>query len=68
MPQIRMQSVSGFAILLILAIALILLAPFAIIWAINTLFPAVAIPYTLETWAASFIIGSVFGVGKVKTT
>lgn len=65
---IRMQSVSGFVILLILAIVLILLAPFAVIWAINTLFPNVAIPYTLETWAASFIIGSVLGVGKVKTT
>lgn len=65
---IRMQSVSGFVILLILAILLILLAPLAVIWAINTLFPGVAIPYTFETWAASVIIGSVFGVGKVKTS
>ena len=65
---IRMQSVSGFVILLILAILLILLAPLAVIWAINTLFPGVAIPYTFETWAASVIIGSVFGVGKVKAS
>lgn len=65
---IRMQSVSGFVILLILAILLIILAPLALIWAINTLFPSVAIPYTFETWAASVIIGSVFGVGKVKTS
>jgi hypothetical protein len=40
----------------------------AVIWAINTLFPDVAIPYTFETWAASVIIGSVFGVGKVKAS
>jgi hypothetical protein len=65
---IRMQSVSGFVILLILAIVLILFAPLAVIWAINTLFPDVAIPYTFETWAASVIIGSVFGVGKVKAS
>lgn len=65
---IRMQSVSGFVILLILAIVLILLAPLAVIWAFNTLVPTAAIPYTLETWAASVIICSVFGVGKVKTS
>ncbi len=65
---IRMQNVSGFVILLILAILLILLAPLALIWAINTLFPNVVIPYTFETWAASVIIGSVFGVGKVKVS
>ncbi len=64
---VKMRSVSGFAILIILAITLILLAPLAVIWAVNTLFPNVAIPYTFETWAASVIIGSVFGVGKVKT-
>lgn len=65
---IKMQSVSGFVILLILAIFLILLAPLAIVWSINTLFPSAAIPYTFETWAASVIIGSVFGVGKVKVS
>ena len=68
MSQIRMTSVSGFVILLILAIVLIVLAPLAVIWAINTLVSTAAIPYTLETWAASIIICSVFGVGKVKTT
>jgi hypothetical protein len=30
------------------------------IWAFNTLFPAVAIPYTFETWLAAFIIPAVF--------
>jgi hypothetical protein len=29
------------------------LAPFAFIWSINTLFPVVAIPYTLETYFAA---------------
>lgn len=43
-----------------LVIALIILGPLITIWALNTLFPVVAIPYTLETWAATVIIGGVF--------
>lgn len=47
---------------LILAIAFIILViaigPLATIWAVNTLFPAVAIPYTLETWFAVVILGA----------
>lgn len=66
--MVKMQSVSGFVILLILAIVLILFAPLAVIWAINTLISTAAIPYNLETWAASVIICSVFGVGKVKAS
>lgn len=65
--MVKIQSTSTFILFAIFAILIIVFAPFAIIWAINTLFPGVAIPYTLETWMASVIIGSVFGVGKVKT-
>ena len=46
----------------ILAIAfilfLIVIGPIATIWALNTLFPVLAIPYTFETWVAAFIIGA----------
>lgn len=34
--------------------------PIALIWAVNTLFPSVAIPYTIETWLAAFIIPAAF--------
>ena len=37
----------------------IFLAPLVTIWAINTLFPVVNIPYTLETWAATVILISI---------
>lgn len=52
---------------LIIAIALILLVivfgPIAGIWSLNTLFPVLAIPYTLETWCAFFLLfGSVSGL------
>lgn len=49
-------------VLFIVAIAVLLIvgAPIALIWAMNTLFPALAIPYTLETWLAAFIIPAAF--------
>jgi len=47
---------------LILAIAFIVfiiaIGPLATIWAVNTLFPAVAIPYTFETWFAVVVLGA----------
>jgi hypothetical protein len=52
---------------LIIGVALILFVivfgPIAGIWSLNTLFPVLAIPYTLETWAAYFLIfGSLTGL------
>jgi hypothetical protein len=48
---------------LILAIAfiifLVVIGPILTIWSLNTLFPTLAIPFTLETWAAVVIIGGV---------
>ena len=45
---------------LVLLIAVIALGPLLSIWALNTLFPVLAIPYTLETWAAMALVGGVF--------
>lgn len=47
---------TNVAIILILAVLILIGAPLALIWALNTLFPVLAIPYTLETWLAAFII------------
>ena len=45
----------------ILAVALIILliaiGPLLTIWSLNTLFPALAIGYTWETWAAVILLG-----------
>lgn len=35
---------------------LIIFSPFASIWALNTLFPLLAIPYTFETWLAAILL------------
>lgn len=50
----------GLGVLIALSILVILLGPIALIWGLNTLFPVLAIPYTLETWLAAFIIPAVF--------
>ncbi len=46
--------------IVVLAITLVIGAPLALLWALNTLFPVLAIPYTLETWLAAFIIPAAF--------
>ncbi len=43
---------------IIVIIALIILGPILTIWAANTLFPALAIPYTIETWFAVVVLGA----------
>ena len=44
------------AFIVVVAIA----GPLATIWSANTLFPALAIPYTVETWFAVIILGAFF--------
>jgi len=52
---------NNFNVLVAVAIVILLIVfgPIATIWALNTLFPALAIPYTFETWCAAVILGSV---------
>jgi hypothetical protein len=48
----------------LLFVLMVTFVPFVLIWAVNILFPIAAIPFTLETWLAAFVIGSLF----TKTT
>ena len=58
-------SIIAFVIVLIIGV---LLGPWAVVWAWNTLFGSVyAIPYTFWTWLAVLIIG-VFIRSDVKVT
>jgi len=45
---------------LIVIAVLLAVGPWLVIWALNTLFPALAIPFTFWTWAAVVIIGTFF--------
>ena len=48
----------GFVALAV--IALLVVGPILTIWALNTLFPVLAIPYSIYTWLAVVILASVF--------
>jgi hypothetical protein len=43
-------------IVIVVALALILIGPLATLWALNTIFPALAIPYNLDTWCAVIVL------------
>jgi hypothetical protein len=62
-----MKNETKLTLWLVLIVFVIAVGPLLSIWALNTLFPVLAIPYTLETWAAMAMIGGVFrGVGVSK--
>jgi hypothetical protein len=46
----------GVTVGVIIIIALAVLLPILYIWALNTLFPLLAIPYSLETWSAAVLL------------
>ena len=45
---------------------LVVIGPILTIWALNTLFPLLAIPYTMETWAAVILIKGLLTVQVTK--
>jgi hypothetical protein len=47
-------------LLAVIAVLLIIFGPFATIWALNVLFPVLAIPYTFDTWLAIIVVGALF--------
>ena len=51
---------NNLIVLFILILIVVILGPIATIWSLNTLFPVLAIPYTLETWFATVIIAGIF--------
>ena len=44
----------------VLVVLLLVVGPLLTIWAANTLFPALAIPYSMETWFAVVVLGAFF--------
>lgn len=49
---------STILLALVFIIVLVAIGPLLTIWAANTLFPALAIPYTFETWCAVVLLGA----------
>lgn len=57
------STISNF-VAAVLILAFIILTPLLLLWVLNTLFPVLAIPYTLSTWAASFVLISFVQAGR----
>ena len=53
-----MSNFLGVVGVIVLIAVLIIAGPLLILWALNTLFPVLAIPYTIWTWLAALILGS----------
>ena len=53
----KVMLVVGFAVLIVLLVAI---GPWLVIWALNTLFPVLAIQFTFWTWLAVLIMSSFF--------
>ncbi len=47
-------------LMIMFVLFLLIIGPIITIWAWNTLFPMVAVPYTIETWLAVIIMGAFF--------
>jgi hypothetical protein len=45
---------------------LVVVGPLLSIWALNTLFPVLAIPYNIETWSAVILIKGLLTVNVTK--
>jgi hypothetical protein len=52
-----MKDTTTILTLILFVAFLVIIGPILTIWALNTLFPALAIPYALETWFAIVILG-----------
>jgi hypothetical protein len=52
------MNLTNFALVfaIVFFVFVIVASPLAAIWCLNTLFPALAIPYTFNTWFAMFFL------------
>lgn len=47
-------------------VLLVIIGPLATIWALNTLFPILDIPFTLDTWVAALLLGGALSFRRNK--
>ena len=47
-------------LLLIFVVVVVVFGPLLTIWSLNTLFPVLVIPYSIETWLATVVIAGIF--------
>ena len=62
----KVDSIFGILLFSALIVALVVFGPWLGVWALNTLFPSLAIPYTFDTWLAAILIKGFFTVNVKK--
>ena len=55
-----MKTIFALVSVVALILLVVIIGPILTIWSANTLFPSLAIPYTIETWVAVIILGAFF--------
>jgi TRAP-type C4-dicarboxylate transport system permease small subunit len=58
------MNAGSILLILLFAILMVIVGPIATIWSLNTLFPVLNIPFTLDTWMAAFLLFA--GVSGVR--
>lgn len=53
-----MSDLIKITFIVVFAVLLVVFAPLAVIWSLNTLFPALVIAYTFDTWWAILLLGA----------
>ena len=53
--MLKLVGVAGVFVVIVL---ILLFGPLFTVWALNTLFPALDIPYTFYTWLAVLVLGA----------
>jgi hypothetical protein len=53
------KKMSKVSLLLIVLLVAVIFGPLLTIWSLNTLFPVLAIPYSIETWLATAVIAGI---------
>lgn len=53
-----MSNVIKLVLAIVLIVFLLAIGPWLVIWALNTLFPILAIEFTFWTWAAVIVLGT----------
>lgn len=62
-----MHNLMLIVVVAVVVLGLIAIGPLALIWSLNTLFPVLAIPYTLYTWLAAMVLAVILAP-NVKVT
>lgn len=60
------DTVLGLSLLIVFALVLVVVWPVIIIWALNTLFPLLAITYTFWSWLAVAVLNVTYFSAKNK--